>query len=326
MKAIVYLRYGSPDVLQYAEIAKPIPANNEVLIRVYAASVNPLDRHFMRGTARVMTGLIKPKRTRLGVDVAGAVEAVGGLVTHFKPGDAVFGASSGKSWTDGVGSFAEYTCAAENKLVLKPANISFEEAAAVPIAAITALQGLRDHGGIEAGQKVLIDGASGGVGTFAIQIAKAFGAQVTAACSTRNQEKARLLGADRVIDYSQEDCTRGDERYDLILAANAYYSSRDYQRVLTPNGICVVSGGKASLGGVLLALLTKPFAALTGPQKTRTFMAKIIHKDLTFLAELLEAGKVVPVIDRRYPLSETAAAIRYLEEGHAQGKIVITVA
>jgi NADPH:quinone reductase-like Zn-dependent oxidoreductase len=316
MKAIVYEHYGPPDVLQFKEIATPAPADDEVLIHVRAASVNPLDWHFMRGEPwfiRLMTGLRKPKDERLGVDVAGVVEAVGKNVTQFKPGDEVFGGCRG--------AFAERVCAKEDELALKPSNLSFEQAAAVLVAAITALQGLRDKGRIQPGHKVLIDGASGGVGTFAIQIAKSFGAEVTAVCSTRNLQTAQSIGADHVIDYTREDFTRNGLRYDLIMAANAYHSIFDYRRALSRGGICVKSGGRASLPGMLLGRLLSLF----GHKKTCSLIAKLNKKDLVLLKGFLEAGTVVPVIDRRYPLSHTAEAIRYLEEGHARGKVVITV-
>jgi NADPH:quinone reductase-like Zn-dependent oxidoreductase len=317
MKAVVYYNYGSPDVLKCEEIEKPTAGDNEVLIKVRAASVNPLDRFFMRGTpiVRILPGLRKPKVTRLGVDVAGQVEAVGRNVTQFKPGDEVFGVCRG--------AFAEYVCAVEDKLALKPANISFEDAAAVPVAALTALQGLRDKGRIQPGHKVLVDGASGGVGTFAVQIAKSFGAEVTAVCSTRNVDTARSLGADHVIDYTREDFTQSGQRYDLILGANAYHSIFDYRRALSRNGIFVMVGG--GWIQILQAMLLGPFLSRIGSKKMRFFIAKINTKDLDFLKDLLEAGKVVPVIDRRYPLSDVAEALRYLEEGHAQGKVVITV-
>ncbi len=318
MKAIVYHNYGSPDVLQCEEIEKPTAADNEVLIKVRAASVNPLDWHSMRGKpyfVRIMTGLRKPKVTRPGVDVAGQVEAVGKNVTQFKPGDEVFGACRG--------TFAEYVCAIEDRLSLKPANISFEDAAAVPVAAISALQGLRDKGRISPGQKVLVDGASGGVGTFAIQIAKSFGAEVTAVCSTRKVDTARSIGADHVIDYTREDFTKSGERYDLILAANAHHSIFDYRRALSRDGVYVIVGG----GGIqmLQAMLLGPLLSLIGSKKMRLCSAKIKEKDLALLKDLLEAGKVVPVIDRRYPFSGAAEALGYLGEGHAKGKVVITV-
>jgi len=319
MKAIVYHNYGSPEVLKCEEIEKPAVGDHEVLIKVRAASVNPLDWRLMRGKpvfVRLMIGgLRKPKLTRPGVDVAGQVEAVGRSVTQFKPGDEVFGGCRG--------AFAEYACAIEDRLALKPANLSFEDAAAVPVAAISALQGLRDKGRIQRGQKVLVDGASGGVGTFAVQIAKSFGAEVTAVCSTRNVDSARSIGADHVIDYTREDFTQSGQRYDLILAANAYHSIFDYRRALSQDGIYVMAGG----GGVqiLQAMLLGPLLSLMGSRKMRFFMANINKEDLVLLKDFLEAGEIVPVIDRRYPLSDVAEALRYLEEGHAQGKVVITV-
>jgi len=320
MKAIIYEQYGPPDVLQLSNVAKPTPVDNEILIKVRAASVNPLDWHFMRGDPffiRLMLGLRKPKDIRMGVDVAGVVEAAGKNVTQFKPGDAVFGACRG--------AFAEFACAKEDQVVLKPAGISFEAAAAVPIAAITALQGLRDKGHIQPGQKVLIDGASGGVGTFAIQIAKAFGTEVTAVCSTRNLDRARSLGADHVIDYTREDFTQSGRHYDLILAANAYHSIFDYRRALSEDGICVTSGGQATFQSLILNSFLSLSLSLFGRRKFCGMLAKMKKKDLAFLKDLLDAGKVAPVIDRRYPLNGVIEAIQYLEEGHAQGKVVITV-
>ncbi|MGO9896102.1 MAG: NAD(P)-dependent alcohol dehydrogenase [Bryobacteraceae bacterium] len=321
MKAIVTTQYGPPDVLQFKEIATPTPADDEVLIKVYAASVNPLDLYGMRGgpwLVRLMTGRLKPKHKVLGCDIAGRVEAVGRHVKQFQPGDEVFGVRGFAG-----GGFAEYVCAIEDKLALKPANISFEDAAAVPIAAITALQGLRDKGRIQRGQKVLVDGASGGVGTFAIQIAKSFGAEVTAVCSTRNVDTARSIGADHVIDYTRRDFTQSGQRYDLIIGANAYHSIFNYRRALSRDGIYVMVGG--GLTQVFQFMLLGPFLSLIGSKKMRFFIANINKKDLVFLKDLLAAGRVVPVIDRRYPLSDTAEALRYLEEGHAQGKVVITV-
>jgi NADPH:quinone reductase-like Zn-dependent oxidoreductase len=317
MKAIVCAQYGPPDVLQFTEVAKPTPKDNEVLIKIYAAAINPLDRFFMRGAPliRLIPGLRKPKDTRLGVDLAGQVEAVGRNVTQFKPGDEVFGACRG--------ALAEYVCAPEDKLALKPAKLSFEEAAAVPVAALTVLQGLRDKGRIQPGHKVLIDGASGGVGTFAVQIAKSFGAEVTAVCSTRNVEAARSLGADHVIDYTREDFRKSGKRYDLILGANSHHSIFDYRHALTQNGIYVLVGG--SMFRIFQGMLLAPFLSRIGSKKTCFFIANLNQKDLVFLKELFEAGKVVPVIDRRYPLKDAADAIRYLEEGHAQGKIVLSV-
>ena len=320
MKAIVRARYGAPDVLQFAEVEKPAPKDNEVLIKLAAASVNPLDLFHMRGAplVRLIPGLRKPKHQILGCDIAGRVEAVGGHVKQFQPGDEVFGVTGFAG-----GGLAEYVCASEEKLALKPANSSFEEAAAVPIAASTALQGLRDKGRIQRGQKVLVDGASGGVGTFAVQIAKSFGAEVTAVCSTRNVEQARSIGADHVIDYTREDFTQSGQCYDLILAANAYHSIFDYRRALSQRGIYVIAGG--SLARMFQAMLLASLLSRMGSKKTYFFMANIIAKDLASLIELLEAGKVVPVIDRRYALGDAAEALRYLEERHAQGKIVLTI-
>jgi NADPH:quinone reductase-like Zn-dependent oxidoreductase len=320
VKAIIYEQYGPPEVLQFKELAKPIPADKEVLIQVRAASANPLDWHFMRGEPwliHLMLGVREPKEIRLGVDVSGVVEAIGRNVTKFKPGDEVFGGCSG--------AFAEYLCAKEDKLVLKPGSLSFEQAASVPLAAITALQGLRDKGQIKPGQKVLIEGASGGVGTFAIQIAKAFGAEVTAVCSTRNLDRARELGADHVIDYTREDFTRNGRRYELIFAANAYHSLFAYRRALSREGICVKVGGKGSLSTLLLESLLSLILSVLSSKKVCGMLVKINKADLLQLKELLEAGKVISVIDRRYPLSETVEAIRYLEAGHAQGKVILTV-
>jgi len=319
MKAIVYTKYGSPDVLQFKDVEKLTPRDNEVLIKIHAASVNAYDWHFLTADIfliRLMGGgLLKPKDTRLGADIAGRVEAVGKNVKQFQPGDEVFGMVRG--------GFAEYACALENALALKPSNLSFEEAAAVPMAAVTALQGLRDEGQIQAGQKVLINGASGGVGTFAVQIAKSFGAEVTAVCSTRNVDQARSLGADHVVDYTKEDFTQSGQQYDLILAANGYHPLSAYKRALTPKGIYVMAGG--SMAQIFQAMLMGSWMSETGGRKMGGVTAKRSKKDLAFLKELLEAGKVVPVIDRRYPLSEAAEALRYLGEGHARGKVVITV-
>ncbi len=322
MKAIVYEKYGPPDVLQLKEVEKPVPKGNEVLVRVHASSVNAYDWHSLRADPffiRLMSGLLKPKNKILGVDVAGKVEAVGKNVTQFKPDDEVFGDLAGS----GGGAFAEYVCARENALAAKPAGMTFEEAAAVPLAAVTALQGLRDKGKIQPGQKVLIHGASGGVGTFAVQIAKSFGAEVTAVCSTRNLDTARSIGADQVIDYTKEDFTKTGQRYDLILAANGNRSVFDYRRALNPKGIFVLAGG--SMSQFYRFVLLRPWISMAGSKKLVNYVAQPNQKDLVFMTELLEAGKVKPVIDRRYPLSEVAEAIRYLEEGHAQGKVVITV-
>ncbi len=321
MKAIVCRKYGSPDVLRLEEIEKPTPKDHEVLLKVHAASANAGDWHLLRGEpfpVRLMFGLLKPRIKILGADVAGRVAAVGRNVSQFQPGDAVFGDIS----VCGFGAFAEYVCVTENALVLKPANLSFEEAAAVPAAAVTALQGLR-KGQIQPGQKVLVNGASGGVGTFAVQIAKSFGADVTGVCSTRNLDRVRSMGADHVIDYTQEDFTQNGQRYDLILAANGYHSIGDYKRALSPNGIYVMTGGSGAQ--MFQAMFLGPWLSMVGNKKMGNLLLKPNKKDLVFVKELLEAGKVVPVIDRRYPLNEVADAIRYLEEGHARGKIAITL-
>ena len=319
MKAIVYTKYGSPDVLHLEEVEKPTPKDDEVLIKIHAASVNAYDWHFLTADIfliRLMGGgLLKPKNTRLGADIAGRVEAVGRNTKQFQPGDEVFGMVKG--------GFAEYTCAAESALALKPVNSSFDEAAAVPMAAVTALQGLRDEGQIQAGQKVLINGASGGVGTFAVQIAKSFGAEVTAVCSTRNLDQARSIGADHVIDYTKEDFTKNGQQYDLVFAANGYHSLSAYKRALAPKGIYIMAGG--SMAQIFQSMLLGSMMSETGGKKMGGVSAKASQKDLVFLKELLEAGKVVPIIDRRYTLSEAAEALRYLGEGHARGKVVITV-
>lgn len=319
MKAIVHTAYGSPDVLRFTEVAKPVPGDSDVLVRVLAASVNPIDWHFIRGRPALLRpmigGLRRPKSGRPGMDLSGRVEAVGAGVTRFKPGDDVFGA--------GRGSLAEYVCVAEGRLALKPANLSFAEAAAVPVAGLSALQGLRDTGRIRRGHKVLVDGASGGVGTFAIQVARAFGAEVTAVCSTRNLELARSLGADHVIDYTREDFTRSGRRYDLILGANAWHSIFDYRRSLARGGAYVMVGGGTAQ--ILQVLLLGPLLSLAGGRRMRYFVARLGGPDLAALGDLLAKGTIVPVIDRRFPLSEAAAAVRYLEEGHARGKIVVIV-
>jgi NADPH:quinone reductase-like Zn-dependent oxidoreductase len=322
MKAIVYEEYGSPDVLGLRDVEKPTPKDDEVLVKVYAVSANAADLHLLRADPfliRLSSGLLKPKNKILGSDIAGRVEAIGRNIKQFKPGDEVFGDISAGGW----GGFAEYVCAREDALVLKPANLSFEEAAAVPMAAVTALQGLRTKGQIQPGQKVLINGASGGVGMFAVQIAKAFGAEVTAVCSTRNLNIVRSMGADHVIDYTREDFTQNGKRYDLILAANGDRSISDYRRVLTPRGTYVMTGG--AMAQLSEVMLKGPWISMTSNQKMGNLLAKPNQQDLAFIKELLEAGKVVPTIDRRFPLSEFAKAFRYLEEGHAQGKVVIIV-
>jgi NADPH:quinone reductase-like Zn-dependent oxidoreductase len=323
MKAIVYTKYGSPDVLQLKEVEKPVPTDDEVLVEVKAASVNAYDWHFLSADIfliRLMGGgLLKPKNTRLGADMAGRVEVVGKNVTQFKPGDEVFGDIG----AFGNGAFAEYISVPERALTLKPVNLTFEEAAAVPMAALTALQGLRDAGQIQPGQKVLINGASGGVGTFAVQIAKLFGADVTAVCSTRNLDQARSLGADHVIDYTKEDFTKNDQRYDLILAVNGYHPISAYKRALAPRGIYAMAGG--SMAQIFQAMLMGKWMSETGGRKMGGVTAKISQKDMVVLKELLEAGKIKPIIDRSYPLTQAAEALRYLGAGHARGKIVITM-
>jgi NADPH:quinone reductase-like Zn-dependent oxidoreductase len=325
MKTIVYTHYGSPDVLQFKDVEKPTPMENEVLVKIHAASVNALDWHMLRATpflARLENGLFKPKVTKLGADLAGRVEAVGSGVTQFKAGDEVFG----DIWLNGLGGFAEYGCTRADTLALKPTNISFEAAATVPLAALTALQGLRDKGQIQAGQKVLINGASGGVGTFAVQLAKAFGAEVTGVCSTRNVDMVRSIGADHVIDYTQEDFTQNGQQYDLIYCAVGNRSVADYQRALTPQGVCVIAGF-TTLRLMFQHMILGPRRSKAGGQRIGMMgTVKPNQADLTFVTGLLEAGKVKPVIDRCYPLSETAEAIRYLETGHARGKVVITTA
>jgi NADPH:quinone reductase-like Zn-dependent oxidoreductase len=324
VKAAVHSRYGPPSVVQIKDVDNPVPKDDEILISVRAASVNPLDWHAMRGTPyiiRLMRGLRKPKDSRLGVDVAGQVEAVGRNVTRFKPGDEVFGTCRG--------AFAGYACASvisRSALVLKPKNVTFEQAAAVPVAALTALQSLRDKGRIQPGQKVLINGAAGGVGTFAVQIARSFGAHVTGVCSSRNVDMVRSIGADQVIDYTREDFTRSGRRYDLFLDCLGNHSLFACRRVLNPRGVYIVIGGP---GGRWLGPLTRLFKALVlswfVSQNLVPFITKANNKDLAILHELIEAGKVTPVIDKRYGLAEVSEAIRYLEQGHARGKVVITL-
>jgi NADPH:quinone reductase-like Zn-dependent oxidoreductase len=326
MKAVVYQGFGSPDILGYQDIDKPTCGDNEVLVKVRAASVNPLDWKVMKGgpfIVRLLLGWGKPKIKRPGVDVAGQVEAVGKNVTEFKPGDEVFGAC--------VGAFAEYATSKsgpgmKSTLVLKPDSVTFEEAASAPVAGLTALQGLRDKGRIQPGQRVLINGAAGGVGTFAVQIAKSFGANVTGVCSTGNVDLVRSIGADRVVDYAQQDFTKGAERYDLILDCVGNHSFSECRRVLNPSGVFVGVGAPADvallglLAGLIGALVLSRFVS----QKLAVFIAKANPKDLTTLGELMATGKVKPVIDRRYGLSETPAAFRYMEAGHARGKVIVT--
>ena len=328
MKAIVRERFGSPDVLQLKEIEKPAPNDvRGVLVKVYASSVNPADRYDVNGMSfalrlvlplfRMGVGVRRPKEPQVGTDLAGTVEAVSSNVTQFKPGDEVYGV--------GFHGYAEYAVARENRVALKPKNRSFEESAAVPIAGFTALQALRNHGHIERGKKVLINGAGGGVGTFAVQIAKSFGAEVTAVTNTQNLDMARSLGADHVIDYTKEDFTKNEQRYDLICDIASAHSPSSYKRIMNPNGICVIVGFRDKvISRLIYFVIRKRFS--TGDKKFKFFVAKSNQEDLAFMKELMEAGKITPVIDRRYRLSETPQAIKYLGEGKARGKIVITIA
>jgi NADPH:quinone reductase-like Zn-dependent oxidoreductase len=324
MKAIVYTKYGPPDVLHLEEVKKPAPNEEKVLVKVHAASINAGDWHLLTADPFLMRlmgiGLFEPKNTILGADIAGCVEAVGKNVTQFRPGDAVFGDVFGL----GSGSFAEYVSVPESALALKPSKVSFEEAAAVPVAAVTALQGLRNQGHNQPGQKVLVNGASGGVGTFAVQIAKAFGAEVTAVCSTRNLEMVRSIGADHVIDYTKEDFTQNGQQYDLILAVNGYHPLSAYKRALTPQGIYVFVGG--SPAQTFQSLFLGPLMSKSIGRKMTSVMKKANQKDLLVIRDLLEEGKIKPVIDECYPLSKTPEAFRYFEKEHPKGKVVIRVA
>jgi len=326
MKAIVRDKYGPPDVLELKDIDKPVLGDDEVLVRVHATSVNPADWHLLRGEpyiARLQLGLRKPKDRVLGCDVAGRLEAVGKDVTMLRAGDEVFGSP----FMHGLGAFAEYVCVSEGLLASKPATLSFEQAATVPLAAMTALQGLRDHGRIEAGHRVLIVGASGGVGTFAVQIAKYFDAEVTGVCSTRNVEMVRSLGADHVIDYTREDFTQSGQKYDLIFQLAGTRSPSECRRALTSDGTLVLSSGESDgrwigpVDRIIKALVLSPFVS----EKMASFTVKPDRDDLQFLRQLIEAGTLTPVIDSTYPLAEVPEAIRYLEKGHARGKVVITV-
>jgi NADPH:quinone reductase-like Zn-dependent oxidoreductase len=322
MKAIVCTKYGPPDVLRLEEVAKPIPKEDEILIKVQAASINARDWRFMRANPffiRLGFGFLKPNRQILGADLAGRVESVGSNVKQFQPGDEVFGCLFGHNRS----TFAEYACAGENEIALKPANLSFEQAAAVPLAGMTALHGLRDMGAIKSGQKVLIQGASGGVGTFAVQIAKVFGAEVTAVCSTRNLDMVRSLGAEHEIDYTRKDFTRNGQLYDLILAVNGFHPLSDYLRALTPEGVYVVAGG--SMKQLFQAAVQGRRSSGVGHSMVFVVSLKQNQKDLFFIKELLESKKIVPVIDACYPLSKTVEAFRYFEERHAKGKVVIRV-
>jgi len=322
MKASVLTKYGSPDFFELKEVEKPIPRDNEVLVKVHAVSINSWDWEILMGTPfvnRLMVGLLKPTRIKiLGCDIAGRIEAVGKNVKQFQSGDEVFGDLSRCGW----GGFAEYVCARDNAVVLKPTSMTFEQAAAVPQAGLLALQGLRDKGQIQSGQKVLINGASGGAGTFAVQIAKLFDAEVTGVCSTKKLDMVRSMGADHVIDYTQEDFTKNGQRYDLILDVKGYHSIFDYKRALSPKGVYVMAGGSSALANQLLFL--GPWISMTGSKKMGLLLHKA-NKGFAFMNEFFEAGKVVPVIDRCYPLSEVAEAFRYFGEGHAKGKVVITL-
>lgn len=323
MQAMVYHNYGSPDMLKLAEVPKPVPQDDQVLVKVLAAATAAGDWHLLRGQpflARFAFGLFKPKYRILGADVAGRVEAIGRHVKHFQPGDEVFGDLSNA----GFGAFAEYVVASEETFSPKPANLTFAEAAAVPVSALTALQGVRDHGRLQPGQQVLINGASGGVGTFAVQIAKALGGKVTAVCSTSKVEMVRGLGADHVIDYTQEDFAQNGRRYDLVLAANGYRPLADYQRVLKPQGIYVMMGGTTAQ--MFEAMFLGAWRSKKGGQKLGNMLVKPNQADLLVLKDLIEAGKVKPVLDRHFPLTGVPDAIRYVEAGHAKGKVVITMA
>jgi NADPH:quinone reductase-like Zn-dependent oxidoreductase len=316
MKAMVYTKFGPPDVLQLKEVERPIPKANEILIKVRAASANAYDWRHLRADPFLIrfmgAGLFKPRHQILGADIAGTVEAVGRDVKQFKPGDEVFG-------DGGYGGFAEYVCVAEARFVLKPADLTFENAAAVPMAALTALQGLRDHGKIQAGQKVLINGASGGVGTFAVQIAKSFGTEVTGVCRTAKMELVRSIGADHVIDHTREDVTENEQRYDLIFDVAVFRSVLKYRRILGSGGNYVLAGGS------MARIFQLMFISMTGAKNMKLIVAKVSQKDLLSIVDLISSGKVRPIIDKHYPLSETGEALRYLEDGRARGKVVITV-
>ena len=325
MKAIVYCQYGSPDVLKFEDVEKPVPNDNQVLIKVRAASLNAFDVYLIRDSwlGRLIFGLRKPRDTRLGQDIAGQVEAVGKNVTQFKPGDEVFGICRG--------ALAEYACASERALIMKPPNVPFEQAASLPLAGLTALQGLRE-GKIQPGQKVLINGATGGVGTFAVQIAKSFGAEVTAVCSTRNVDLVRSIGADHVIDYTKEDFTKSDQRYDVIFDNVCNHSFFERRRVLNPKGICVLAGmggagvkGSEAIGRIAGNLFTARGLSSFTDQKFAQYRTKSSKQDLIMLGDLIQAGKLRPVVERTYKLNDAPEALRYLNEGHARGKIVIAV-
>lgn len=323
MKAIFSEKYGPPEALKLQEVPKPVPKENQVLIKIHAASLNAADWHLMRGRPFLMRlvfgGIFNPKFKILGADIAGTVDTVGSNIKRFKPGDEVFGDISSSGW----GAFAEFAAVKEDTLVLKPTRLSFEEAAAIPLASVTALQALRDTGKIKAGQEVLINGSSGGVGTFAIQIAKNFGANVTAVCSTTKVELARSLGADKVIDYKSEDFTQSGQLYDLILDIAAFRPLSDHKRILKPGGAYVLVGGAA--GQAMRVMAFGAIMSMTGNKKISGMMAKPNSGDLTIIKDLIEKGKISPVIDRKYPFQELPEAMRYLEEGHARGKIIVSI-
>lgn len=332
MKAMVYHDYGTPDVLQCEEVQSSIPNDNQVLIEVYAAAVNPLDCGLMKGQPyfmRFLFGFPKPKVTRPGRDVAGEVQAAGRGVSHFKVGDEVFGVCTAGGWMAKCdGAFAEYACTLESGIAMKPDNVTFEQAASAPIAALTALQGLRDKGQIKPGQRVLINGAAGGVGTFAVQIAKAFGAEVTGVCSTRNVEMVRRIGADHAIDYTQKDFTKSAEKYDLIFDLVGNHPFSELRRVLVPTGIFVgagVVGAPKSISGMVGGLVSTIVVSLFVSQRYATFVAKANTDDLNAIRELMASGKVIPVVDRVFDLSAAAEAMRYQDQGHARGKIVLAI-
>lgn len=326
MHAIIYPRYGGPDVLQMKEVERPRPKDNQILLRVQASSVNALDWHLLRGSPFLVrvsgNGLRRPKDPRIGADVAGRVEEVGSAVTRFQPGDEVFGFAAGS-----VGAYAEYVCAREDRLVARPPALTSAAAAAVPVAATTALLAVRNHGKLQPGQHVLINGASGGVGTFAVQLAKALGAHVTAVCGPRNIEQARALGADEVVDYTKGDITRSGRRYDLVLAVNGYHPLLAYRRILSPTGAYIMVGGANNrlLRSMAQVMVFGPALSRAGGQRLRNMLAQPTQQDLEYLAGLLAAGTIKPVIDRCYPLDQTAEAFRYFEDEHARGKVVITV-
>ena len=321
MKAIFRAVYGSPDILELKEVDRPVPNENGLLLKVHAAAVNPMDWHILRGEPFLIRfmgfGLLKPRHHILGTDMAGQIEAVGKNVNRFKVGDEVFGS--------GIGGFAEYACIREDQAALKPVNLTYEQAAAVPVAGLTALQALRDHGRLQEGQHILINGASGGVGTFAVQIAKTLGAQVTGVCSGRNAEMVWSIGADNIIDYTKEDFCLNVKRYDLILDNVGSQPIGRTLQVLKANGIYVRVGGSSSTAGVLYSMISNPLIAKMKGRKAVSFIANVNKVDLAYIKELLEGGKIIPVIDKEYSLDEAPESIRYVEGGHARGKVIITI-